>query len=51
MINVQLSVNLGKVFFMKLVALFLLCLFLSACQASGTHKGASVSANIFSLEF
>ena len=49
--NVQLSNKLGKVFFMKLVALFLLCLFLSACQASGTHKGASVSASILSLEF
>jgi predicted small secreted protein len=36
---------------MRVIALLLLCFLLASCQASGTHKGASVSANIFSLEF
>ena len=36
---------------MRIVLALLLVVFLSSCQASGTHKGANLFANILTLEF
>jgi len=36
---------------MRAIFLVILCLMVASCQASGTHEGANLFANILTLEF
>ena len=36
---------------MRILLIVGLCLLLAACQASGTHEGANLFANVFTFEF